>query len=48
MDRRKFLTGMGAVGATRALTISEQAEALEARMIQELEWRTIIWPTNFL
>ena len=37
MDRRKFLTGIGAVGAAQALTISEQAEALEARMIRELE-----------
>ena len=37
MDRRKFLTGIGAVGAAQALTISEQAEALEARMIRELD-----------
>ncbi|MDP6605194.1 MAG: HD domain-containing protein [Dehalococcoidia bacterium] len=42
MDRRKFLTTGAAAGAGYALSISQQAEALEERMMQELEEGVIV------
>ena len=45
MDRREFLTAAGVAGAAGtvgALSISEQADALEETMIEELEGRSIV------
>ena len=42
MDRRRFLVAAGAVGAVKALSMSEQADALEESMIEELEGRAIV------
>lgn len=42
MNRRQFLTSAGAAGAVGALSISEQADALEERMIEELEGDQIV------
>lgn len=45
MNRRKFLTAAGAagaIGAVKALSFSERAEALEEKMIEELDARPIV------
>jgi hypothetical protein len=42
MNRRTFLTAAGAIGAAKALSFTEQADALEESMIAELDARPIV------
>ena len=42
MNRRTFLAAAGAAGAVKALSIAEQADALEERMIEDLDARPIV------